>query len=42
HESIKILKRKRTVIACGGGARPTEWVEMYIKLMSERLNNNQV
>lgn len=40
-EAISILKRKKPVIACGGGTRPAEWVKMYTQLMNKHLNNNR-
>ena len=39
-QAINILKSKKTVISCGGGSRPTDWVDGYINLMNECIKNN--
>lgn len=38
-EAVNILKNKKPVIACGGGARPTEWSHKYSQLMNNYLEN---
>lgn len=39
-EAVNILKNKKPVIACGGGARPIDWTNMYSQLMNKYFENN--
>ena len=41
-QTINILKRKKPVISCGGGSRPSEWVDSYINLINECTKNNPI
>jgi len=41
HKTVSMLKEKTPVIACGGGARPSHWVELYAKLMGKYLKSNE-